>query len=77
MIKFVAQSFVILIVLLASPLSFAENSGPRTITDVGCHRNDHICFFTISGTSIGPEECKSISIRWNKNDPNGEAIFRL
>ena len=61
---------------LVTPL-LAQNSGPREVLNVGCHRHDHTCYMTISGDPVGPEACSSISIRWNKNDANGDAIFSL
>jgi hypothetical protein len=71
------SKLLILLIVIFPLTSIAQSSGPRTITQVGCHRHDHICYIVISGAAVGPEECKSTSIRWNKNDPNGEAIFTL
>jgi hypothetical protein len=56
----------------------AESSGKREITLVGCHNYDNTCFLSLAGDPVGPEECQSNSVRWNKkNDPNGEATLTL
>jgi hypothetical protein len=64
--------------VLMSNSVLSEASGPRAIKSVGCHNFDNTCYMEISGEVVGPPECRSTSIRWNKkNDANGEAILTL
>ena len=71
------KKLLILLIVLFPLTSIAENSGPRSITQVGCHRYNNVCYVAISGDPVGPEGCSSISVRWNKNEANGEAILTL
>jgi hypothetical protein len=52
------------------------SSGDRDVLDIGCHKNDHTCFVTVSGDPVGPAACSSRSIRWNvENDANGKVAL--
>jgi len=74
------KNLLITCFLLLVPASdaFAESSGNREILSFGCHRYNNICYAEISGDPVGPEACKSTSIRWDeKNDANGEAVLMI
>lgn len=62
------QSIALILSLsIFSVNSIAESSGLRDINKIGCHLNDGTCFVEISGDSVGPESCKSVSVRWNQD----------
>ena len=56
----------ILAFLLILPLTAYSGtySGPRKITQIGCHTNWEVCYVGFDGPSIGPTGCNSNSIRW-------------
>lgn len=59
-------------------VSAGISSGARTITSMGCHKHDNICFIQIDGAPIGPSSCNGNSIRWDvKNEKNGTAALTL
>ncbi|TQV76450.1 hypothetical protein FLL45_00340 [Aliikangiella marina] len=56
----------------------AQSTGNVAITNIGCHNHDDTCFVEIAGPAVGPESCKSNSIRWRRTaDANGEATFSM
>lgn len=78
--KYNMNNKVVLIALILSTLipgtGFAQSSGARKITSVGCHIKDNTCFVTIDGDPVGPDSCKSNSVRWNSDtNPNGKLAY--
>lgn len=72
------------VALITIPLIALSNSGSasepwsKKINRVGCHLHDTTCFVYIDGGAVGPESCKSNSLRWNRETaPNGEEILSL
>lgn len=55
----------------------AENTGPRTVLDIGCHLHDTTCYVTVSGTAVGPSACRATNIRWSAGLPNGKSVLAL
>ena len=56
----------------------ARSNIHRHIMEIGCHLNDGTCYVTIDGEQVGPESCKSTSIRWNKETSvSGKETFSL
>lgn len=49
-----------------------EDTGPRTITSIGCHSIDNTCFVSLDGPVVGANQgCQAIdnnNIRWDNND---------
>ena len=46
-----------------------------SINALGCHREDGVCYATIS-KSVGPSTCHQNSIRWHsENDINGKLAY--
>ena len=67
---------LILGLLISTSKTFATGaSGELEIVNIGCHTYDKTCFLTFSGEPLGPETCKSNTVRWLLSDPNGEAAF--
>ncbi|MFY0563292.1 hypothetical protein ACN28E_05565 [Archangium lansingense] len=66
------------VVALALPgQAQATGTGLRTITNIGCHLNNNTCWVDISGSAVGPANCRATSIRFNITAPNGKNIFSL
>jgi hypothetical protein len=56
--------------------SAAEQSGPRTIENMGCDNVDTICYVYLSGASVGGSlGCASNYVEWDLNDPNGKTSY--
>jgi hypothetical protein len=55
----------------------AENTGQRTIVDMGCDNVDSVCYIDISGAPAGASTgCSSNLIQWDSlNDPNGKNTY--
>ncbi len=48
-----------------------EDTGPRTITNIGCHSFDNTCFVDVDGPIVGANQgCNFFGnqIRWDNND---------
>ncbi|MBY3789041.1 MULTISPECIES: hypothetical protein [Photobacterium] len=61
------------------PLSYSAtgDSGWRDISQIGCHLNGGTCYVSLD-INVGPAECSSNSIRWNKDSSTaGKEIFSL
>lgn len=65
-------------VVSASALS-GENTGQRTIVDMGCANVDSICYIDISGTPAGASVgCASDMRQFDVlNDPNGKSTYAM
>ena len=69
---------IALFLFTISKNSIAESSGLREIERIGCHLSDSTCFVEISGNPVGPESCRSTSIRWNNDSAaNGKEMLSL
>ncbi|WP_155400613.1 hypothetical protein [Vibrio nigripulchritudo] len=64
--KRLIQLTMISSMLLTSNVALAKGSGWRDIKQIGCHLNDGTCYATLD-TTVGPAQCRSSSIRWNKD----------
>ena len=54
------------------------DSGPRDILKMGCHLNDSTCYVYVSGDPVGNDNCRSTSIRWDKQKAiNGKETLSL
>lgn len=76
--KFIKYTLVIFS-LFNIPFSYSAtgDSGWRDISHIGCHLNDGTCYVSLD-IDVGPAECSSNSIRWNKdNAASGKEIFSL
>jgi hypothetical protein len=60
--------------LLSLPVLAGENTGARSIVDMGCDNVDSICYIDIAGAPVGTSlGCSSNYIEWDSiNDPNGK-----
>jgi hypothetical protein len=63
--------------IFSLPVFAGENTGPRSITDMGCDNVDSICYINISGPPAGGSlGCSSNYIEWNSiNDANGKNTY--
>jgi len=63
----------LIIVSSFAQLSYAGDTGYRTILEFGCHKVNTICYITIDGDPPSVPGCTSNSVRWDAaNDPNGK-----
>ncbi len=68
MSKFKITIFTLLSMVAVN--SHAVGSGYRFINNIGCHLNDGTCYVYVDGDAVGPTDCSSNSIRWNKDNAN-------
>jgi hypothetical protein len=54
-----------LLTLALPGAALATPTGLRTITDVGCHHNNEVCWVNISGAPVGPAACSNNNIRFS------------
>ena len=54
-------------------------TGPRQVTNVGCHLNDGTCWAKLTGATFGPAACDQFAeVRWNQlTTANGRAWLTL
>ena len=63
-------------IFLLSASIGATGSGYRTIEGIGCHLNNNTCYVYISGDPVGPVNCRSTSIRRDKETTNsGKELY--
>ena len=63
--------------LFSLPALAGENTGQRSIVDMGCDNVDSICYINIAGAPVGASVgCSSTYIQWDSiNDPNGKNTY--
>jgi len=63
--------------LVSSSVFSASMSGPRKITEIGCHAGDNTCFVGVDGAVVGPASCSGVSIRWDSSSSAGKNQLSL
>lgn len=79
-IKKISFGLLISILSLSPMTAFAIDypTGLRTITRVGCHINNNICFANLAGDPVGvPGTCEATSVRWETTNPNGQEMLSM
>lgn len=80
MMKSITKNLLLSPVASCLLLSVSEaqgyNTGPVTITQIGCQTTNTTCYVYYSGPAVGPPGCDAAQVRWDTvNTPNGAAIL--
>jgi len=78
MLKNRLWSLVLLMALGCASMaaSAGENSGARTIANMGCDNVDTVCYVYLEGAAVGSSlGCPSNYVQWDLTDPNGKASY--